>query len=120
MGACVVCRTPSEPSQGTLLARYAHLAIAGGRTQAIFPEGGLTRDGKLRPPKLGLLSYIVSGFDPQGRRDAVFVPVGLNYDRVLEDRVQVAALVATEGEKPRFKFSPAVLLGFIANSINLR
>jgi glycerol-3-phosphate O-acyltransferase len=120
MGAYFVRRDSREPLYRKVLARYVHLAIAGGLTQAMFPEGGLTRDGKLRPPKLGLLSYIVSGFDPQGRRDAVFVPVGLNYDRVLEDRVQVAALVATEGEKPRFKFSPAVLLGFIANSINLR
>ena len=37
-----------------------------GVAQAVFPEGGLTRDGSLRPPKLGLLSYMVSGFDPQG------------------------------------------------------
>jgi hypothetical protein len=34
----------------------------------------------------------------------VFVPVGINYDRVLEDRVQVAALITPEGEKPRFNF----------------
>ena len=37
----------------------------------------------------------------------MFVPVGINYDRVIEDRVQVAALMTPEGEKPRFKFSPA-------------
>jgi glycerol-3-phosphate O-acyltransferase len=120
MGAYFVRRDSREPLYRKVLARYIHLAIAGGLTQAMFPEGGLTRDGKLRPPKLGLLSYIVSGFDPHGPRDAVFVPVGLNYDRVLEDRVQVAALVTREGEKPRFQFSPAVLLGFIANSIKLR
>src|SRR4051812_28457251 len=120
MGAYFVRRDSREPLYRKVLARYVHLAIAGGLTQAMFPEGGLTRDGKLRRPKLGLLSYMVSGFDPHGPRDAVFVPAGLNYDRVLEDRVQVAALVTREGEKPRFQFSPAVLLGFIANSINLR
>jgi glycerol-3-phosphate O-acyltransferase len=86
----------------------------------MFPEGGLTRDGRLRPPKLGLLSYMVSGFDPKGPRDAVFVPVGINYDRVIEDRVQVAALMTPEGEKPRFKFSPKVLLGYLAHNIALR
>jgi glycerol-3-phosphate O-acyltransferase len=63
---------------------------------------------------------MVSGFDPHGPRDAVFVPVGLNYDRVLEDRIQVGALPTSEGEKPRFRFSPAVLIGFIANRIKLR
>ena len=42
------------------------------------------------------MNYIVSGFDSTGERDVVFVPVGLNYDRVLEDRV----LTATgKGEK---------------------
>jgi glycerol-3-phosphate O-acyltransferase len=29
---------------------------------------------------------MVKAFDPQGERDLVFVPVGINYDRVLEDR----------------------------------
>ena len=76
MGAYFVRRDSREPLYRKVLSRYVHLAIAGGLTQAMFPEGGLTRDGKLRPPKLGLLSYMVSGFDPHGPRDAVFVPVG--------------------------------------------
>ena len=120
MGAYFVRRASRDPLYRKVLARYVHLAIAGGLTQAMFPEGGLTRDGKLRSPKLGLLSYMVSGFDPHGSQDAVFVPVGLNYDRVLEDRIQVGALATPDGEKPRLKFSPALLLGFIANSIKLR
>jgi glycerol-3-phosphate O-acyltransferase len=120
MGAYFVRRDSREPLYRKVLARYVHLAVAGGLTQAMFPEGGLTRDGNLRPPKLGLLSYMMSGFDPHGPRDAVFVPVGLNYDRVLEDRIQVATLVTPEGQKPRFRFSPAVLAGFIANRMKLR
>ena len=106
MGAYFVRRDSREPLYRKVLARYVHLAVAGGLTQAMFPEGGLTRDGKLRPPKLGLLSYMVSAFDPNGPRDAVFVPVGINYDRVIEDRMQVAALITPEGEKPRFNFQP--------------
>jgi glycerol-3-phosphate O-acyltransferase len=115
-----VRRDSREPLYRKVLSRYVHLAIAGGLTQAMFPEGGLTRDGRLRPPKLGLLSYMVSSFDPKGPRDAVFVPVGINYDRVIEDRVQVAALTTPEGEKPRFKFSPAMLIGYLASSVKLR
>ena len=111
-GRAISCAaTRASRSIARCSSRYVHLAVAGGLTQAMFPEGGLTRDGKLRPPKLGLLSYMVSAFDPKGPRDAVFVPVGINYDRVIEDRVQVAALTTPEGEKPRFKFSPEVLFG---------
>jgi glycerol-3-phosphate O-acyltransferase len=120
MGAYFVRRDSREPLYRKVLSRYVHLAVAGGLAQAMFPEGGLTRDGKLRPPKLGLLAYMVSGFDPKGPRDAVFVPVGINYDRVIEDRVQVAALMTPEGEKPRFKFSPKVLFGYLLHNVALR
>ena len=120
MGAYFVRRDSREPLYRKVLARYVHLAVAGGLTQAMFPEGGLTRDGRLRPPRLGLLSYMVSSFDPKGPRDAVFVPVGINYDRVIEDRVQVAALTTPEGEKPRFQFSCKVLIGYLAHNIALR
>jgi glycerol-3-phosphate O-acyltransferase len=120
MGAYFVRRDSGEPLYRKVLSRYVHLAVAGGLTQAMFPEGGLTRDGKLRPPKFGLLSYMVSSFDPKAARDALFVPVGINYDRVIEDRIQVAALATAQGEKPRFQFSPAVLVGFLWHNLVLR
>jgi glycerol-3-phosphate O-acyltransferase len=120
MGAYFVRRDSGEPLYRKVLSRYVHLAVAGGLTQAMFPEGGLTRDGKLRPPKFGLLSYMVSSFDPKGARDALFVPVGINYDRVIEDRIQVATLTTAQGEKPRFRFSPAVLVGFLWHNLVMR
>ena len=46
----------------------------------------LSRDGGLGRPKLGLLDYMLRSFDPEGERDLVFVPVGVNLDRTLEDR----------------------------------
>jgi glycerol-3-phosphate O-acyltransferase len=120
MGGYFVRRDSSNPLYRKVLARYVHMATASGVAQAVFPEGGLTRDGALRPPKLGILSYVVSGFDPQGPRDVVFVPVGLNYDRVLEDRIQVAAASTPQGEKPRFAFNPMVLVGWLGRSLWLR
>jgi glycerol-3-phosphate O-acyltransferase len=113
LGAYFVRRDSREPLYRKVLARYVHLAVAGGLAQAMFPEGGLTRDGALRPPKLGLLSYMVASFDPKGPRDAVFIPVGINYDRVLEDRIQVGTLTTPAGEKPQFKFSVGAVLAFI-------
>jgi glycerol-3-phosphate O-acyltransferase len=117
MGGYFVRRDSSNPLYRKVLARYVHMATASGVAQAVFPEGGLTRDGRLRPPKLGLLSYMVSGFDPSGARDIVFVPVGINYDRVLEDRVLTAAASTPAGERPRFAFNPLVLTAWIAKGL---
>lgn len=86
MGAFFVRRGSGNPLYRRVLERYVAIATAEGVTQAIFPEGGLSRDGRLRPPKLGLLDYLVRDFDPSGERDVVFVPVAVNYDRTLEDR----------------------------------
>jgi len=68
------------------------MATEAGVPQALFPEGGLTVDGALRQPKFGLLDYMVKSFRADGERDLVFIPVGLNYDRVLEDRSQLLKL----------------------------
>ncbi len=89
MGGYFVRRRNRSPLYRGVLARYVQLATANGVTQAIFPEGGLSRDGALQPAKLGLLSYILAAHDPG--RDVVFVPVALNYERVLEDRVLISA-----------------------------
>jgi glycerol-3-phosphate O-acyltransferase len=86
LGAYFVRRDSRDPLYRRVLERYIHMATEGGVTQAVYPEGGLTRDGRLRPPKLGLLDYMLRGFDPAGPRDLVFIPVGINYDRTLEDR----------------------------------
>jgi glycerol-3-phosphate O-acyltransferase len=86
MGAYFVRRNSKDPLYRKVLERYVAMATAAGVTQAVFPEGGLSRDGRLRPPKLGILDYMLRSFDPQGGRDVVFVPAGINYDRTFEDR----------------------------------
>ncbi|WP_187430500.1 Glycerol-3-phosphate acyltransferase [Roseobacter fucihabitans] len=93
-----------------VLARYVQLATAGGVAQAIFPEGGLSLNGRLMPPRVGLLSYVLEGFDREEGRDVVFVPVAINYDRVLEDRVLIAA--AARGDR-RFGARISVVVRFI-------
>lgn len=88
-GAYFVRRSSGDPLYRRVLERYIHMATSSGVTQAVYPEGGLSRDGLLRKPKLGLLDYMLRGFDPtdpNAERDLVFIPVGINYDRVLEDR----------------------------------
>jgi glycerol-3-phosphate O-acyltransferase len=85
-GAYFVRRNSGDPLYRRVLERYVAMATAAGVTQAVYPEGGLSRDGRMRTPKLGLLDYMLRSFDPHGERDLVFVPVGINYDRTLEDR----------------------------------
>ncbi|MCA2014363.1 1-acyl-sn-glycerol-3-phosphate acyltransferase [Cereibacter sphaeroides] len=95
MGAYFIRRRYSTDLYRAVLARYVQMSVQEGVTQAMFPEGGLSLTGAVGPAKKGLLHYIVRDFDPQaeGRdvQDVVFVPVALNYDRVLEDEVLVQA-----------------------------
>jgi glycerol-3-phosphate O-acyltransferase len=90
MGAYFIRRSSRDPLYRRVLERYVQMATESGVVQAVFPEGKLTRDGALHEPKLGLLDYMLRAFDPEGGRDLVFVPVGINYDRVLEDRALLA------------------------------
>ncbi|MCW3783981.1 1-acyl-sn-glycerol-3-phosphate acyltransferase [Defluviimonas sp. CAU 1641] len=92
-GAYFIRRRSGNLLYRRVLARYVQMATAEGVTQAIFPEGGLSLDGRVGRPKLGLLGYIVSGYE-EGGPDVVFVPVSLAYDRIIEDRVLVAAHAA--------------------------
>ena len=117
MGAYFIRRNSREPLYRKVLARYVDMATKAGVVQAVFPEGGLSRTGALQPARLGLLSYMVAGFDPHGTSDIVFVPVGINYDRVLEDRVLLAAAATPAGEQPRFRFNPAIFTGFLLKNL---
>jgi glycerol-3-phosphate O-acyltransferase len=90
-GAYFIRRNAKSSLYRRVLARYVQMASAEGATQAIFPEGGLSLDGRVGKARLGLLGYIVSGHEAEPARDVVFVPVGLAYDRVIEDRLLVEA-----------------------------
>jgi glycerol-3-phosphate O-acyltransferase len=86
MGAFFVRRNSGNPLYRRILERYIHMATREGVCQAVFLEGALSRDGRLGRPKLGLMDYMLRQFDPQQDRDIVFIPVGINYDRTIEDR----------------------------------
>ncbi|MDH3389036.1 MAG: 1-acyl-sn-glycerol-3-phosphate acyltransferase [Gammaproteobacteria bacterium] len=85
MGAFFVRRNSRNAMYRRVLERYVNLATRAGVCQAVFLEGGLTRDGRLREPKQGFLDYMLRGYRADLDRDVLFVPVGINYDRVIED-----------------------------------
>ena len=92
MGAYFVRRNSKDELYRRVLERYIVMATEAGVPQAVFPEGGLTRDGRMREPKLGAIDYMMRGFRADGERDLVFVPLGINYDRVLEDRTLLRSI----------------------------
>lgn len=116
MGAYFIRRKSRGALYRKVLARYVQMATRGGVSQAVFPEGGLSLNGLLAPPRMGLLNYIVEDFDPKAR-EVIFVPVAVNYDRVLEDTILIAA---DKSGTRRFKPSLISIFGRIARHIGLR
>lgn len=118
MGAYFVRRRSNNPVYRRVLERYVHMATEAGVAQAMYPEGGLSRDGRLGDPKLGLFDYMLKSFDPGSAHDIVFVPVALNYDRVLEDR---SLLRSRDRDLPRqgAMKTVGVTLRFLAGQIGL-
>ncbi len=98
-GSYFIRRRYREPLYHAVLESYVQLITRNSVTQGVFPEGGLTRDGALRPGKIGLLDYALGvARDPAVRSRMYVVPVGINYDRVLEDRTLLREL-ETHGER---------------------
>ncbi|MCG7520163.1 1-acyl-sn-glycerol-3-phosphate acyltransferase [Ruegeria sp. Ofav3-42] len=113
MGAYFIRRRSGSDLYRQILSCYVRHATEAGVTQAMFPEGGLSLTGGLGRPKLGLLKYIIDGTTVDGR-DVVFVPVALNYDRVLEDTILTRAALGTER---RFRARIGVITRWILKQV---
>ncbi|MBU4054552.1 MAG: 1-acyl-sn-glycerol-3-phosphate acyltransferase, partial [Proteobacteria bacterium] len=118
MGAYFVRRKSGNALYRRVLERYICMATKEGVCQAVFPEGGLTRDGCLQKPKLGVLDYMLRNYKPESDRDIIFIPVGINYDRTIEDRSQLRAL-DSEAPKRNKWFVIMTTLRFIRRSLFL-
>ena len=119
-GAYFVRRGFREPLYHTVLGRYVQLITSNGVTQGIFLEGGLTRTGRFRSPKVGLLDYVARTIlDPAFKHDIWLVPVALNYDRVLEDRTLIRELIDERNRPGRLHQLASVLHYVVANTLRL-
>lgn len=111
-GSYFIRRRYREPLYHAVLERYVHLITREGVTQGIFVEGGLTRDGRLRAPKIGLLDYVLGiGRDPAYASRLHVVPVAVNYDRVLEDRSLLRELETAAGGRRSSRMAQASEVG---------
>ncbi|MCF7803954.1 MAG: 1-acyl-sn-glycerol-3-phosphate acyltransferase [Candidatus Marinimicrobia bacterium] len=90
-GAYFIRRNYRDPLYHIILRKYVQLISRNKVTQGIFLEGGLSRDGRFRPPKTGLLDYILNETaNESDAENVVFVPVGINYDWILEDKTLIS------------------------------
>jgi glycerol-3-phosphate O-acyltransferase len=112
MGAFFVRRNSGNSLYRKVLERYINISTRAGVCQAVFLEGGLTRDGTLREPRLGFLDYMLRDYHPHSDKDIVFIPVGINYDRVIEDRSLIRRLDKS-AEKRSFWFVIKTTAGFV-------
>ncbi|TDU26898.1 glycerol-3-phosphate acyltransferase [Panacagrimonas perspica] len=73
-----------------------------------YMEGGRSRTGKLRPPKYGLLSYLVAAIESGGADDMLLVPVSTTYDQMHE----IGKMAAEEAGASKAKENLLWLAGY--------
>ena len=118
MGAFFVRRDSGNTLYRRVLERYINMATRAGVCQAVFLEGGLSKDGALREPRLGFLDYMLRDYHSDTDRDITFVPVGINYDRVIEDRSLVRRLDADVARRSKW-FVIKTAIGFTFKTLLL-
>ena len=65
--------------------QYIKTLISEGYSIEFFIEGGRSRTGKIVMPKMGILKYLINAIDEGYNRDMIFIPVSVNYGRILEE-----------------------------------
>jgi glycerol-3-phosphate O-acyltransferase len=73
-----------------------------------YIEGGRSRTGKLRPPRYGLLAYVVDAFKASPDREVYLVPVSIVYDQLPE----VGRMAAEDRGTPKTPESFGWLVGY--------
>lgn len=66
------------------LRAYISYLVRQGTSLEFFLEGTRSRTGKLLPPRFGLLRMIMQAWRENAREDVLFVPVSIDYERIIE------------------------------------
>ncbi len=73
-----------DPIYTAAFKAYIKKLVHDGIHHEFFPEGGRSRNGKLLQPKLGMFSWQVDAVLEGAREDLLFVPVAIDYEKVVE------------------------------------
>ncbi len=69
-----------DPVYRAVLKRYLAYLIENKQNLEWYIEGGRTRTGKLRPPRYGVLSYVLDAFGEEPENDVHVIPTSIIYD----------------------------------------
>lgn len=69
-----------------VLEHYLRMLMQEGYSMEFFIEGTRSRTGKLLKPKMGILSMLFKSYMDGSIPDIYFVPLSINYERILEEK----------------------------------
>ncbi|HQR28984.1 MAG TPA: 1-acyl-sn-glycerol-3-phosphate acyltransferase [Anaeromyxobacteraceae bacterium] len=102
-GAFFIRRTfKGDKIYSATLRAYVKYLLRERFTQEFFPEGGRSRTGKLLFPKTGLLSMEVDAWADGAADDVLFVPIAVDYERLVEGASYAHELAGGEKKKESF------------------
>jgi glycerol-3-phosphate O-acyltransferase len=110
VGAIFLRRTFQEdPIYKLVFRRYIDFLIRNRMPLSWSIEGTRSRTGKLSPPKLGLLNWVVESCHREQTRNVLLVPVSIAFDRIAE----IDDYVALQSGRPKRKESLAWFFNYI-------
>lgn len=92
-----------DPVYSEAFQAYVRKLVHDGVHQEFFPEGGRSRTGKLLPAKLGMFTWQVEAVLGGARSDLIFVPVSIDYEKVVESGSYSKELAGGEKKPEDFK-----------------
>lgn len=84
MGGILLRHRASDPVYRFALREFLRHLVERRMPLRWFIEGSRSRTGKLAPPKLGLLNYVVDGYRGGDGEDLMLLPVSVSYDQLQE------------------------------------
>lgn len=86
-----------------VFSRYVKALLEEGHPIEFYIEGGRSRNGKLRRPKIGFLSILLQAYEQGFCKDLIFVPVSIIYDRIIEKSSYIKEIGGENKEKENLK-----------------
>ena len=98
-----------NPLYKYMLRRYVRYLVDKRFPLEWYIEGGRSRLGKLRPPRYGMLSYVVDAYQQGSAEDVVLIPVSIAYDQIQD----VSAYAKEQAGGVKKGENVAVLINFV-------
>jgi glycerol-3-phosphate O-acyltransferase len=82
-----------------VFAAYLKVLVKEKANIIFYIEGGRSRTGKLLPPKVGLLSFLLQTVEEGAVEDLTFVPAFIGYDQIPEENSYLRELAGRDKQK---------------------